>query len=175
MQKISILILLFVIILFHPLKENKNFDISNNSVVNDLDSLKAHVKKNGWNNSDLTSYRFHLLNSTFDFNIEKEEIKKLPASFEKTFLYSLILKKELKFKEMFDSLFSVLDNSPDYLCYYDELSFASVAVNRQSLIQTYFQKNKSFKAEYRYYLLGLLKFNFVFRICKPTVLNQNLF
>jgi CHAT domain-containing protein/tetratricopeptide (TPR) repeat protein len=156
MQKISILILLFVIILFHPLKENKNFDINNNSVVNDLDSLKTHVKKNGWNNSDLTSYRFHLLNSTFDFNIEKEEIKKLPVSFEKTFLYSLILKKELKFKEMFDSLFSVLDNSPDYLCYYDELSFASVAVNRQSLIQTYFEKNKSFKAEYRYYLLGLL-------------------
>jgi len=124
MQKLSILILLFVIILFHPLKENKNFEINNNSAVNDLDSLRTQVKK-------------------------------LPPSFEKTFLYSSILKRELKFTEMFDSLFSVLGDSPDNFRYYDELSFASNATNRQSLIQTYFEKNKSFKAEYRCYLLGL--------------------
>ena len=124
MQKISLLILLFVVTFFHPVKENKNFDINNNSYVNELDSLKTHVKL-------------------------------LPPSFQKTFLYSLILKRELKFKEMFDSLFSVLGDSPDNFRYYDELSFASIATNRQSLIQTYFEKNKSFKAEYRCYLLGL--------------------
>ena len=156
MQKISLLILLFVITLFHPVKENKNFEINNNSAVNDLDSLMAHVKKNGWNNSDLSSYRFHLLNSIVDFNIEKEEVKKLPVSFEKTFLYSLVLKRELKYQEMFDSLFSVLDNSPDYLYYYDELSFASSAANRKPLVESYFEKNKSFNTKYRYYLLGLL-------------------
>src|ERR1035437_5668330 len=127
MQKISILILLFVISLFHPAKENKNYEIKNNSTVNYLDSLRANVKKNGWNNSDLSSYRFHLLNSTVDFNKEKEEVKRLPPSIEKTFLYSLVLKRELKFKEMFDSLFSILDHSPDYLYYYDELSFAMVS------------------------------------------------
>ena len=156
MQKISILILLFVIPLFHPVKENRNYEINNNSEANYLDSLRAQVKKNGWNNSDLSTYRFHLLNSTVDFNKEKEEVKKLPPSFEKTFLYSLVLKRELKFNEMFDSLFSVLDHSPVYLFYYDELSFASAAVNRKSFVESYFDKNKSLNNEYRFYLLGLL-------------------
>jgi CHAT domain-containing protein len=124
MQKISLLILLFVFSLSHPVKENKNFDLNNNSAVNDLDSLKTQVKL-------------------------------IPPSFQKTFLYSLILKRELKFTEMFDSLFSLLGNSPDNFRYYDELSFASIATNRQLLLQTYFEKNKSFKAEYRCYLFGL--------------------
>src|ERR1035437_9097105 len=114
MQKISLLILLFIITLFHPLKENKKFEFNNSSAINDLDSLRSHVNKNGWNNSDISSYRFHLLNSTEHFNIEIEEVNKLPISSEKTFRYSVSLKKELKFKEMFDSLFSILDKSPMY-------------------------------------------------------------
>jgi CHAT domain-containing protein/Tfp pilus assembly protein PilF len=96
-------------------------------------------------------------NSTvYNLDSLRANVKKLPPSFEKTFLYSLVLKRELKFNEMFDSLYSVLNNAPDDLRYYDELSFASAAANRQSLIPTYFEKNKSFKNEYRFYLLGLL-------------------
>ena len=156
MQKILVLILLFVITLFHQGNENKNYVIYNNSTSDYLDSIRTQVKSNGWNDSVLSSYQFHFLNSTVNIEKEKEELKKLPASFEKTFLYSLVLKRELKFQQMFDSLFSVLPSSPHYLSYYDELSFAATAANKQSAIISYFEKDKLFHPGYRSYLMGLL-------------------
>src|ERR1017187_3306241 len=155
MQKLSVLILLIVFALF-PAKEIKNYEIKNYSVNDYLDSLRTLAEKNGWNNSELVSYQFHLLNSPVNSNKEKEEIKKLPTSFGKTFLYSIVLKRELKFQEMFDSLFSVLHSAPEYLNYYDELSFAALAINRLSLVESYFEKNNSFNDRSRSYLLGLL-------------------
>jgi CHAT domain-containing protein/tetratricopeptide (TPR) repeat protein len=156
MQKISILLLLFVVTFFRQAEEKKNYEITNSYFDHSLDSIRISVNKNGWNNLALHSYQSYILNSSIDINKEKKAIIKLPSSFERTFLFSMLYKRELKFKEMFDSLYSVLDHSPDYLYYYDELSFASIASNRQSAVKTYFDQNKLFKPEYRYYLLGLL-------------------
>ncbi|MDR3610025.1 MAG: CHAT domain-containing protein [Ignavibacteriaceae bacterium] len=157
MQKLLILILLLVAALFHPAEENKDHESNNNSVSTLLDSIRVNVSHNRWNNAALYSYSSYLLNSfSLDINKENEEVKKLPASFEKTFLFALLCKRELKFKEMFDSLYSVLNNSPDYLYYYDELSFASSAANQQSFLKTSLDKNKLVKPGFRYYLLGLL-------------------
>ncbi|MDR3667093.1 MAG: CHAT domain-containing protein [Ignavibacteriaceae bacterium] len=155
MQKISLIIILFVFALF-PAKQIKNYENNNNFAADPLDSLRIQVVKNGWNNSELASYQFHILNSQISIKKEDEDIEKLPVSFERTFLYSLVLKRELKFQEMFDSLFSVLHSSPEYLEYYDELSFAASATNRSSLIESYFEKNNSLGAGFRSYLLGLL-------------------
>jgi CHAT domain-containing protein/tetratricopeptide (TPR) repeat protein len=156
MQKILVLILLFLFSLIHPVNENKNYLINNTSVSDYLDSIRSQVTKNGWNDSELSSYQFHFLNSTVNINKEKEEIKKLIPSFEKTFLYSLVLKRELKFQPMFDSLFSVLPSSPHYLGYYDELNFAAAAADKQSDIISYLEKDKSFSLGFRSYLRGLI-------------------
>jgi CHAT domain-containing protein/Tfp pilus assembly protein PilF len=156
MQKILILILLFVSSLFRPAKEYNNHDVNNYSVPDYLDSIRIQVKEKGWNISVLSSYQFHFLNSDINISKEKNEINNLPPSFEKTFLYSLVLKRELKFQQMFDSLFSVLPSCPDYLGYYDELLFSASAADKQSLIQSYFENNKSFNPKYQSYLKGLI-------------------
>ena len=155
MQKIIALTILFVVSVIHPVKDNKNYEINNNSITNKLDSLSTIVNKDGWDNSLLSTFRFHLLNSTDDFNKERDAVSKLPVSFEKTFLYSLVLKREKKYNEMFDSLFSILDHSPDYLYYYEELSLASFAANRQSLVASYLGKQNLLKPNYSNYLQAL--------------------
>ncbi len=156
MLKISIVLLLFFITLLHPVVERKNYDSKNNSFNTSLDSLRLSINKNGWNKLALYSYQFKIQNSSYDVNKEKDAIKKLPYSFERTFLSSLLNKRELNFKAMFDSLYSLLGQTPEYLYYYDELSFAASATNQQSAIKTYFDKNKSYKPLYRNYLLGLI-------------------
>lgn len=148
MQKVSILILLFVVTLFRPVEENKDSSSA--------DLIKINVQKNGWNNLTLFSYHSFLLNSHIDIKAETEGIKKLPFSFERTFLTAIMCKRNLNFKEMFDSLYSVLSFSSDYLYYYDELAFASSATNQQSLIKTWLDRNKTYSSVHRNYILGLL-------------------
>ncbi|MFO7445248.1 MAG: CHAT domain-containing protein, partial [Ignavibacteriaceae bacterium] len=49
---------------------------------------------------------------------------------------ALILKKELRFKEMFDSLYLLLPKKPGYFSFYENLVFAANATGRLSLLES---------------------------------------
>src|SRR3990172_5207436 len=132
-------ILLPVILFFFFKATGREFIISGNSNSNpnyplNIDSLNTSIKKGGWNSYHLEDYYFYLVNSKSDLKDELKKLSELPGDSEKSFLMSIILKREQKYEEMFNTLFSFFTKQQYYLPYYDELVFAASATEKILLL-----------------------------------------
>jgi hypothetical protein len=134
---------------------------SEKSNIGDIDSLTNLINTNGWNNNLLRQYSRYLTNSEINYEKEIHRLKTYPYSFQRTFLTSLIYKRQKKFKKMFDSLYSPIklymrENSNkrlgiDYLPYYDEIVFAANAGGFLTVLErrlSILKKRNTFYADY---------------------------
>lgn len=95
-----------------------------------LTILAEDIKKQGWSSGKVEQISFMLQNTGVSLSLAKEKIASLPGESEKAYLYSLLLKKESNFKEMFDSLAAVLPKTPVFFDYYNQLAFAANATGQ---------------------------------------------
>jgi len=153
--KFTILQIVFILFAFIPnniptANQPQSEKLETYSLLN-IDSLRNSIKTDGWNNNYLKQYNHYLINSDIDYNKEIKELKLFPYSFERTFLLSMVYKKQNNFKEMYDSLYSQLKlkvlrskNKKDgisYLPYYNELVFAASAVELLPVLESKVQAN----------------------------------
>ena len=130
-----------------------------------IDSLKIKIKSIGWDNSLLKNYGRYLTNSQIDFTQEIKDLKSYPYSFERTFLLSLIYKKQKNFREMYDSLYSQfkfsteqLSKEINYFPYYDELVFAASASNLLTVLESNLSSLKK-NSVYRDYFMAVIYYS----------------
>ena len=71
-------------------------------------------------------------------------IKDLKNNYQKALLNAVILKKQNKFTEMYDTLNSHLNEVPHYLPYYNELVFAANASSRLELLESRIEASDKF-------------------------------
>jgi CHAT domain-containing protein/lipopolysaccharide biosynthesis regulator YciM len=136
-QKISILLVVLVLSFLHSAGTDQQSPPGTVNVpgLTDIDSVKAIVMSSGWNNSLLITYHFYIINLEGDLS-GTALIKDLPDGYEKSFLYSLLLKKQQKYSEMFDTLFNSISYNPTYLPFCEELVFSAAAANRIDLLES---------------------------------------
>ncbi len=120
-----------------------------------IDSLQKEIISSGWKKSLLDNYSFYLLNSEINFSDEIERLNTLPQGFQTSYLHSLLLKKEGKFSEMFDSLITRLNTAPANLSFYDELVFSSNAGEKNTIVEDKIIRTK-LPSLYKNYTSGLL-------------------
>lgn len=138
LQKISILLVILLLSFFQPeevTQQNINPYSNNTYFLFNHDSLKNKINTSGWDDSSLNSLHFYLINSEANIKDDESLIKDLPSGYEKSFLYSLLLKKQMKFNDMYDSLFQSLNQNPVYPPYYEELIFSASATNKIDSIE----------------------------------------
>ena len=158
LKKIPILLPLILFSFFKP--TGTEFIITGNSNSNrnyplNIDSLNTSIKKGGWNSHHLEDYYFYLVNSKSDLKDELKKLSELPGDSEKSFLMSIILKREQKYEEMFNTLFSFFSKQQYYLPYYDELVFAASATEKVLLLVDSI-KLSGLNSKNKNYLLGLV-------------------
>lgn len=155
--------ILVVVYLFSFIAANQSSNTSlqqktqnNAKAIVSLDTLRTSISLNGWNISLLERYHHSLLNLPIDLEAESDKIKNLPGSFEKIFLYSIVLKRQGKFSEMFDTLLAAFDFHPSFYPYFDELAFAALATGRVSFLENLLMNTQKIGAAQLKYLSGLL-------------------
>ncbi len=124
-----------------------------------IDSLIISIRKFGWDKAALNIYWNFIINSSRNLRDEKNIVQSLPAGYERTFVYSIFLKKEQNFVEMFDSLEACLDRKPDYLPFYDELVFASQATNQLPVLESKLEILKNLPEIQFNYAKGAIRFS----------------
>jgi CHAT domain-containing protein len=124
-----------------------------------VDSLNTEALSTGWKNDLLSEYGFYLANAQYNFDKQLKVINKLPGNFEKSYLASLIFKRQSKFNEMFKALLPSLKYNPDFLPFYNELVFAAYANNSVNLLVSEFDKNDSISKQYKNYAAALIRSN----------------
>jgi CHAT domain-containing protein/Flp pilus assembly protein TadD len=129
-----------------------------NAPVN-IDSLNTEILSTGWNNNLLSAYAFYLTNAQFDFDRQIDIINKLPGNFEKSYLTSLIFKRQGKFDEMFNVLLPSLKYNRDFLPFYNEIVFAAYANNSVSRLVSKFDNSSSISKKYKNYTAALIRSN----------------
>ena len=153
--RLTILQIAFILLAFIPNNISKTelskLKRTETSYFINIDSLRNSIKNSGWNNSYLDQYDHYLVNSDIDYNKEFKELKSFPFSFERTFLLSMIYKKQKNFKEMYDSLYSQLKlkvlqsrnkkEGISYLPYYNELVFAASAIELLPVLESKVESN----------------------------------
>ena len=155
--KLTILHVAFILLAFIPnniskTELSKSIRMETYSFIN-IDSLRASIKTGGWNNIFLDQYAHFLINSDIDYIKEIKELKSFPFSFERTFLLSMVYKKQKNFKEMYDSLYTQLKwkvlqsgnkkEGISYLPFYNELVFAASAAGCLPVLESKLQSNIS--------------------------------
>lgn len=158
--KVTILLFALLISLLKP--QGLNSKASGNSIpktTNSSDSIKTEIIKNGWSDHFLSSFQYYLVNSDAPAEKDQEEVSNIPDGYRKAFLRSILLMKENKFKEMYDTLESHLNEAPRYLPYYDELVYSANATNRLSVPGSKTETLPNFPQREKNYLLGLIKYN----------------
>ncbi|HVO75311.1 MAG TPA: CHAT domain-containing protein [Ignavibacteriaceae bacterium] len=128
--------LIIILIIFHsdsPAQEGK---ISSEKFSGlKTDSVKQSIINSGWNNSLCFEYQKFIINSKLDLPREMKFLEKLPSGVYKSFIKSLILKKQGKFKEMYEMLSELLEIKPQFYSFYNELAFSASAVNQFSPLE----------------------------------------
>ena len=161
---ILILFLSFTFIFPDNLSQKKfSASTGQNYLSNNIDSLKDKIKNSGWSNILLRQYSRYLTNSRIDFSREINKLKTYPYSFERTFLISLVYKRQKKFKEMYDSLYLPLKQLSsnkkrviNYFPYYNEIVFAASAVDLLSVLESKVPELKKQNTFYADYLQALI-------------------
>lgn len=155
--------ILAVVYLFSFIASNQSSNTSpqqktqnNTKAIVSLDTLRTSISLNGWNISLLEYYHHSLLNFPIDLKAESEKIKNLPGRFEKLFLHSIVLKRQGKFSEMFDSLLAAFDLHPSFYSYFDELAFAALATGRVSFLENLLMNTQKIGGAQLKYLSGLI-------------------
>jgi CHAT domain-containing protein/tetratricopeptide (TPR) repeat protein len=126
-----------------------------------IDSLINQIKSSGWNNKILNQYSRYLNNSQIDFNRELEKLKSLSYSFERSFLISLVFKKQNNYEAMYDSLYSQLESNKtiNYLPYYEEIVYSASAINLLTALESKAPSLKRRNSFYADYLISLISFS----------------
>jgi CHAT domain-containing protein/lipopolysaccharide biosynthesis regulator YciM len=156
-QKITILLAALLLSFFQTSEKDKQqsqSSLENNPFSFALDSLNVLVKTSGWNTNRLANFHFNIINSVTDSETNLQIIKNLPGDYEKSFLYSLVLKKQQKFNEMYDTLYGSITYNPSYSPFYEELVFAASASNRIALLES--RINAENNISHKKFILGLI-------------------
>lgn len=158
-QKASILLIAFLVTLLRPSGvESRLLHANSGSAVNSPDSLILLVKKDGWNPQRLSLMKYYLTDSFAPSEDDQELLKDLKNDFRKALLQAVLLKKQNKFNEMYDTLDSYLNVYPHYLPYYDELIFAAGASSRIQLLESKVESSDGVHSREKNYLLGLISY-----------------
>ncbi len=144
-QKVSILFIAFIFSLLQPAGvESKLQENPYSHLYNSPDSLLMYVSRDGWNPERLSLIKYYLTDSYAPADNDLRLLKDLKNDFRKALLQSVLLKKQNKFTEMYDTLDSYLNVVPHYLPYYDELVFASSASSRLQLLESKIEASGGF-------------------------------
>jgi CHAT domain-containing protein/lipopolysaccharide biosynthesis regulator YciM len=127
-------------IFFFNLHSNAAEKSPDKSIASGIDSVRTAVEKSGWNSNLCFEYQKYIINSKIKFDAEEEILDKLPSGTCKSFIHSLILKKRMKFKEMYYTLFSLLKEKPCFYSFYNELAFSAAASNQLSNLESKIDK-----------------------------------
>ena len=163
---ILIVFISYVFILPDSPGQRNKIPLTRKSYSSDIDSLKKMIKIRGWDNNLLEQYRRYLTNSEISIAEEISGLKNFPYSFERTFLISLVYKRQKKFKKMYDSLYAPVKSyiqqhsdakiAINYLPYYEELVFAASALDLLSFLQSKIPALKKQNPFYADYLSALI-------------------
>jgi CHAT domain-containing protein/Flp pilus assembly protein TadD len=151
--KISILLLALLFTFTKPIElESSEVPGLPQSYILNIDSLNAKIKSSGWNTNLLNSYHLFLINS--EKSLSENSIRNLPGGYETSFLKALLLKKEQKYNEMFDTLYNAFTGKEEYLPFFEEMVFSAYAVNRSALIEERIEKGNEIL--YKEFISGLM-------------------
>ena len=159
LQKVSILFIAFIISLLQPagvdsgLRKNLSTYPSSSP-----DSLLLQVSKAGWNPQRLSLMKYYLTDSYASAEYDLSLLKDLKNDFRKALLQAILLKKQNKYGEIYDTLNSYLNVIPHYLPYYDEFITAANASGRLQLLQSKVESSNEFHPREKNYLLGLIDY-----------------
>jgi tetratricopeptide (TPR) repeat protein len=96
-----------------------------------------------------------------NFDHELKFLDKLPSGIYTKFIHSLLLKKQTRFRDMFDTLSALLENKPRFYSFYNELAFSAAALNQLSSLEA--QVNRIYTSPdlnvFKNYLLALINLN----------------
>ncbi len=159
LQKVSILFIAFIFTLLQPAGvdsglHNNLYTYSSNSP----DSLLSEVNRDGWNPQRLSLMKYYLTDSPAPVEKDLNVLKDLKNDYHKALLQAVLLKKQIKFKEMYDTLNTYLNVMPHYFPYYDELVTAASASGRLQLLQSKVESSNEFHPGEKNYLLGLIDY-----------------
>jgi CHAT domain-containing protein/tetratricopeptide (TPR) repeat protein len=131
------------------IKTSNNF---NNDTVN---PVIEKINDTIWDTKLLDEISFYIVNSEEEAGVINKIIAKVRQGPEKTFLFSLLLKKEGDYSSMFDSLYTLLNDFPPYYAYYNELVFAANSSGRLDLVDESLEALKV-NNPFKIYLASLL-------------------
>jgi len=159
MQRLSISIIFLFIFLLASASgtEHSRRNSDNPHGIINIDSTQKIIKAQGWNNSLLETFSNYIINSDISSSQGNQLLADLPGNYQKSYLYSLILKKQKNFRAMYDSLSFSLNYKPDFFPYYDELVFSANANNLTSALEVNIEKDKRIPVLYSNYVFGLIK------------------
>jgi len=116
------------------------------------------VRQNGWDPQRLSLLKYYLEDSNAPVENDLRLLKDLKNDFRKALLQAVLLKKQNKFTEIYDTLDSHLNAAPHYLPYYNELVFAANASSRLELLESKINAADGFHPREKNYLLGLISY-----------------
>ena len=113
------------------------------------ESTNNHFEKSS---TDFTYYLRIIQNDPINKEKIQTEINSLKSEFEREYLTALLYKRDGNFSAAFDKLYSLLEDFPDHLNYYEDLSaLAKISGNLDKLSQWLIQnKTKSGNSHYLY-------------------------
>ncbi len=158
-QKVSILLIAFIFSLLQPAGvEPKSVQSNSTSAFFSPDSILLQVRQYGWNPQRLSLFKYYLEDSDAPVDNDLRLLKDLKNDFQKALLQAVLLKKQNKFTEMYDTLNSYLDAFPHYLPYYNEVVFAANASSRLQLLESKIEAVEGYHTREKNYLLGLINY-----------------
>ncbi len=156
-QKVTILLIAFIFTLLQPSGvESKLIQNKPAEIINSPDSLILLVKKEGWTPQRLSLMKYYLADSYAPAENDQALLKDLKNDFRKSLLQAVLLKKQNKYNEMYDTLDFYLHSAPHYLPYYNELVFAAGASSRMQLLESRIEVSDGIHPREQNYLLGLI-------------------
>ncbi|MBK8946362.1 MAG: CHAT domain-containing protein [Ignavibacteriae bacterium] len=123
----------------------------------EISEIKSELKTSGFTKENSHKYILYLLNNEINSKNELNFLNQFSKNnFDKEFANAIILKKENKFNEAFEKLFSQLNGKQSDLLFYEELAWLTNATNQFERLN---RKLVSINSVYKKYLTGLVKLN----------------
>ncbi len=158
-QKVTILFIAFIFSLLRPAGVEPGYTQTNpDPAISSPDSLIEQVNKEGWTPQYLSLLKYYLADSFSPAAKDMELLKDLKNDFRKGLLKAVLLKKQNKFTEMFETLDYYLNTAPHYLPYYNELVFAAGASSRLQLLESKAETSEKIHPREKNYLRGLISY-----------------
>lgn len=140
----SIILTIFILLTFY----------ANNFTAQNLKSVKSKISEKGITQSNFESYIFYLQNTQINFD---EEIKfvnqKFKTNFQKNFAEVLIFKRQKKYGEAFQKLFSLISEKKKEFIFFNELVWLAKASDNLTKI-----KSSNYNSSDNFLINGLIKY-----------------